>query len=89
MQQSHTELEARLPDSNLARLMRELYLFPVPSSGEDGLFFIFCRDYEDWKTAPRETRLQRAVLDIIAAGKPLRSGGMLLFRDHLAHFGEQ
>ena len=85
----NTQLEARLPDSNLARLMRELYLFPVPSSGEDGLFFIYCRHYEDWQRAPRETRLQRAVLDIIAAGKPLRSGGMLLFRDHLAHFGQQ
>ena len=52
-------------------------------------FFIFCRAYEDWQSAPRETRLQRAVLDIIAAGKPLRSGGMLLFRADLAHFGEQ
>jgi len=85
----NTQLEAHLPESNLVRFMRELYLFPVYSSGEDGLTFVFCRDYEDWSQAPRETALQRMMLDHVAAGTPLRGGGMIICRDDLEKFGQQ
>ncbi len=85
----NTQLETRLADSNLASFMREVYLFPVMSSGDDGLLFIFCRDYDDWMQAPRETRLQRALLDLYCGGTPLRCGGMVFLREDLARFGEQ
>ena len=85
----NTQLETRLADSNLASFMRELYLFPVMSSGVDGLLFIFCRDYDDWMQAPRETPLQCALLDLYCDGTPLRCGGMVFLREDLARFGEQ
>lgn len=50
--------------------------------GDDGLFFIFCRGYDDWTQAPRETRLQRALLDLYC-------GGMVFLREDLGRFGEQ
>ena len=85
----NTQLETHLAGSNLASFMREVYLFPVMSSGDDGLLFIFCRDYDDWTLAPRETRLQRALLDLYCGGTPLRCGGMVFLREDLGRFGEQ
>ena len=83
----NTQFEQRLPDSNLAALMREIYLFPVRSGDQDGMSFVFCRDYDDWSRAPRRTRLQRAMIDIHTSGEGLRSGGMLFFREHISRFG--
>lgn len=83
----NTQLEAAMPNSNMARLMREVYLYPVPSSGMDGFSFVFWKIYPDLSRAPRDTRLQRAMLDILASGRPLRSGGMALFRQDLSAFG--
>ncbi len=84
----NTQLEEMLsPTSNLVRYQHELYLFPRPSSGKDGLYFIFYRDDVDIKTAPRDTTLKRAVLDCLAAGIPLRSGAMFMLKEDLRHFG--
>ena len=69
--------------------MRELYLFPVISSGDDGLRSIFCCRYDDWMQASCETRLQRALLDLYCDGTPLRCGGTVFLREDLARFGEQ
>ena len=85
----NTQLEELLPDSNLVKFMRELYLFPIKSSGRDGLNFIFCRNYDDWSKAPRETSLQRALLGIIESGRKLRQAGMFIFKQDLSHFGTQ
>ena len=85
----NTQLEERLPESNLAKFMRELYLFPIPSSGSDGLFFIYYRDYDDWSLAPQKTSLQRVLIDIYTSGIGLRSGGMLFVKEHLRYFGRQ
>jgi len=85
----NTQFEEKLPDSNLTKFMRELYLFPIKSSGKDGFFFVFCRDYEDLPQAPRKTSLHRVMLDTLESGKNLRSGGMVFFNEDLNHFGEQ
>ncbi len=85
----NTQFEHALPESNLAGLMREVYLFPTSSNGKDGIFFIFCREYDDWSKAPRDTSLQRAMLDIYTSGRRLRSGGMVFLIEHLEHFGTQ
>jgi hypothetical protein len=85
----NTQFEERLPDSNLAKFMRELYLFPIASTGTDGLFFVFCREHPDRSTAPRKTALQRAMLDILERGGALRSGGMFFLKRDLPRFGTQ
>lgn len=78
-----------LPESNLAGFMNQQYLFPVKCPGNSGFFFVFCRDYDDLSQAPRKTSLQRAMLETLEAGKPLRSGGMLFFTEDLHHFGDR
>ena len=43
----NTQLEEVLgPEANLVKFQRELYLYPVPSSGQDGLWFIFLQAAE-------------------------------------------
>ncbi len=86
----NTQLEAiPLSSDNLVQFQRELYLFPVTSRGDDGLWFIFFQDPVDPKTAPRHTSLQRAVADFLAQGNQWRGGGMFFLLDHLQHFGLQ
>ncbi len=76
------------PEANLVRFQHELYLYPVPSTGRDGLVFIFGQDDPRPDTAPRETRLQRAILDFLAAGNRWRNGGMFVLTADLPHFGQ-
>jgi len=40
-------------------------------------------------TAPRETSLQRAILDYLQAGNVWRAGGMFFLMDDLDRFGRQ
>ncbi len=83
----NTQFERLLPQSNMAKFMRELYLFPAPSSGRDGIFFVFCREEDDLSQAPRDTSLQRAMLSILESGEKLRSSGMIFLRDDINKFG--
>ena len=76
-------------DSNLVKYQHELYLYPVYSRGRDGFFFIFSQLDFDPDTAPRDTRLQRGVLDFIAAGNRWRSGGMFMLVDDVGRIGQQ
>ncbi len=85
----NTQFEEKLPESNLAKFMRELYLFPILSSGRDGFFFVFCREYDDLSKAPRDTSLQRAMLDVLESGDQLMAGGMFILNDDLQYFGSQ
>lgn len=77
--------EQELPDSNLAKFMRMLYLVPAYlSSGRDGLFFIFGRDQdEDWSNYPADNSMRRAFHRIRESGRKLRSNGMFVFADDL------
>jgi hypothetical protein len=85
----NTQLETGLPNSNLANLMKELYLFPVVSSGKDGIFFVFYKDYHELTFTPKKTRLQKALLGVLESGKKLRSGGMFILKEDLDEFGKQ
>lgn len=83
-------IEEILPaESNLVKLLREVHLFPIPSGPDDGLWFIFFQDKFDPATAPRDSRLQCAMLDYLAAGHRWRTGAMFLLLDDLPHFGTQ
>jgi hypothetical protein len=85
----NTQLEERMPDSNLADLMRQVYLVPARGSGKDGLFFIFCRDYDRLEEYPRQTRMQRALLDVLEGGGRLRATGMVMLRDDVERMGSR
>lgn len=76
-------------DSNIVQFQRELYLFPAPSRGDEGLREIFGADRIDPDTAPDDTSLQRAMIDVIRSGNRLHTGGMFLLNQDLGHYGEQ
>jgi hypothetical protein len=77
------------PHANLLAFQRQGYLFPVASDGKDGLYFVFGRWNIDLDTAPRDTRLRRAMLDHMAAGHKLRSGGFFLLPEDVSRFGQE
>lgn len=77
------------PDANMVLWQRELYLFPVPSGNRSGLYFVFGQDDVDPDTAPRDTSMRRALLDHLAAGGGVISGGMFLLSEDFARFGSQ
>lgn len=77
------------PDSNMVLWQQELYLYPVSSSGREGLHFLFARTDIDLATAPRDTSMRRAVLDWMASGKPLLAGGAFMLTEELGKYGTQ
>ena len=83
-------LEEYLPDSaNLIKLLREVYLFPVPATPREGLYYIFGSDDVDIATAPRDSSLRRATLDFLSAGGSWRCGGMFFLKSDLGRLGTQ
>lgn len=84
------QLEEILPaDSNLVAFLRELYLYPVPSNGQDGLWFIFLQTPFDPSSAPRQTQMQRAILEFIEAGGVWHNGGMFILTVDVPQCGRQ
>ncbi len=75
--------------SNLLAFQRQGYLFPMPSDGTDGMYFIFGNWLVDLATAPQATALQRAVVAHLRAGGQLREGGFLLLPEDVAKFGHE
>ncbi len=86
----NTQLERiHMSTDHLVRFQRELHLFPVPSNGRDGLWFIFLTDDVDPRTASRDTSLRRGVADFLATGERWRSGAMFYLLEDLDAFGSQ
>jgi hypothetical protein len=77
------------PAANSVRWQREGFLVPVDSGGEWMLRFVFGNTVIDPVSAPRDTRLRRAILDHLAAGNTLRCGGYFLLARDLGRFGAQ
>jgi hypothetical protein len=81
-------LEQILPsESNLVALTREVYLLPTAGGKQEGLWHLFNQEPIDPRTAPRATRVQRAVADFLAAGGVWRIGEMILMLRDLPAFG--
>ncbi|MDY7011647.1 MAG: acyltransferase domain-containing protein [Planctomycetota bacterium] len=76
-------------DSNLVELLREGYLYPMPTSRTEGLFFIFYRTDVNLEDYPRDTKFQQQILDWVLAGKPWRGSGWFVLKDDAEHFGKQ
>ena len=79
------------PEANLCAFQRNLYLFPVPSGPWDGLWFVFlCRTQpEDLREVPRDTSLQRGILEFLQDGGRWCAGGMFILMDDIAKFGAE
>ncbi len=84
------QLEALLgPDSNIVRWQHEGYLLPGDGGQADFLQFTFGAETIDTVTAPRDTRLRRAVIEHLDRDGTLQTGVFLLLRSDLARFGKQ
>lgn len=84
------DFETELPESNLAKLMQELYLCPFPySGGVEGLQFVFGRSDADWSAYPRDNSLRRAFHRLRESGRRLKSGGMIIEDLGIKNFGTQ
>ena len=66
------------PESNLVRFQREFYLYPHPGNENFLWSFVFSEQTQR-ALAPRDTRLRRAVLDWLEAGKEIFDLPGLLF----------
>ena len=75
--------------SNIVKYLREEHLVPVPHGGTDALWFVFFQDKFDHATAPRDTSLQRALLDYLQPGRVWHNGGMFYLADDIDKFGTQ
>ena len=81
-----TQLEDWLPSgSNLVRFLREFYMVPSGISARSILQTVFGNDADDLSNAPRDTSLQRAILEHVSAGRPIdpRAGKCFLFPEDL------
>ncbi len=78
------------PDSNIARFLQEVYLFPLPGAGDQQTFErVFGTARVDPATAPRDTSLRRAILEHVERGGVWRAGGCVLFREEVPRWGCQ
>jgi hypothetical protein len=86
----NTQLVEMLPaNSNLIAFQRQGYLFPLPSDGAEGLYFVFGDWQIDLNRAPQDTQLRRALIKHLNAGEKVRSGGFLLLPDEVELFGRE
>jgi hypothetical protein len=84
------QLEALLgDDSNILRWQREGYLLPGDGGQDAFLSFTFGARSIDLATAPRDTRLRRAIVEHLERGGTLSCGFYLLLRHDLPRFGSQ
>ena len=76
----NTWLAEVLPaDSNLVRFQREFYLTPLEQWPQGMIDRVFDDTPVDPATAPRDTRLRRAIVEALERGEDLRGGGGGMF----------
>ncbi len=68
---THPLQEFLPPESHIVQFQREFYLYPHPGGPGFLWEYAFGEKYRDLATAPRDTRLRRAVLDWLGQGKEL------------------
>ena len=84
----NNDFEELLPESNLTKLMQQLYLFPFASVGVEGLTFVFGRNEEDWKNFPADNSLRRAFHKLHEQNRRLKAGGMFITPEAINNFGQ-
>ncbi|HCE43621.1 MAG TPA: hypothetical protein DET40_08740 [Lentisphaeria bacterium] len=81
--------EALPAGAHLPEIQKDLYLYPIMSGNEDGLWFIFLQDKFNIETAPRDTSLQRSIIGYLQKGRRWRCGGMFLLVEDVDSLGKQ
>ena len=84
----NNDFEAELPESNLTKFMRQVYLFPFPSVGVEGLAFVFGKSDSNWADYPADNSLRRAFHRLRTQGKRLKAGGMFITPEAIRNFGK-
>ncbi len=84
----NTDFERELPQSHLADLMRRVYLFPFPSTGTEGLVFVFGKQDDDWSGYPADNSLRKAFHRVRETGRRLKAGGMFIEARGLAEYSD-
>ncbi|MBQ7394395.1 MAG: hypothetical protein IJV89_08620 [Lentisphaeria bacterium] len=79
----NAEWEREMPDSNIARFQRMMYMTPGTSSGVDGLFFVYGTHTPDWQNFPAENSLQKAFHRLHERRGVFRSGAMFVMTEDL------
>ncbi len=77
------------PDANFVLFQKEVFLFPVWSSGKEGLFFVFDTEDIDLDTIETKTSLQRAMVSHLKSGGVLRAGGMFFLSKDIDQLGHR
>lgn len=68
---------------NITSLSQMGSLFTTDSTGKDGMFFLFGTESDDPAKLPRNTTLQRSVIDFMQRGGKLRSSGIFFYADEI------
>jgi len=77
------------PDANFVLFQNEVFLFPVWSSGTEGLFFVFDAEEVDLQTIEPKTSLQKTMVSHLKNGGILRAGGMFFLAQDVEQLGKQ
>jgi len=77
------------PNANFVKFQKEVYLFPVWSSGKEGVYFIFDTETIDLNTIEIKNSLQKAMVSHLKSGGVLRAGGMFFLTDDIDKLGTQ
>ncbi len=77
------------PDANFVLFQKEVHLFPVWSSGTEGIYFVFDTDDIDLETVECRSSLQKAMVGHLRAGGVLRAGGMFFLKKDMAQLGQR
>lgn len=75
-----------LPESNLAKFMRNVYLTPFAGSSLSGLSFVFGKSGKDWSNYAAETSLQKAFHALRKQSRRLKTGGMFIEAEGINNF---
>ncbi|MBE6379731.1 MAG: hypothetical protein E7047_02240 [Lentisphaerae bacterium] len=84
----NNDFEKLLPESNLADFMRQVYLFPFPSVGVEGLAFVFGKNKADWENFPEDNSLRRAFHQLHEQNWRLKAGGMFITPEAIKNYGQ-
>ncbi len=79
----NTDFIDELPNSNLSKLMQEVYLFPERRYGEDGMFFIFGKHEGSVLDCDCNNSIRQAFYNIVKSGKLLHTGGMFILPEEI------
>lgn len=78
-----------IPNSNMVKFMRELYLIPSRYDEKAGLIFIFGREDKDFSSYPADNSMRQAFHNLFKRNETLKWGAGFIMTDDIKNFGKQ